>query len=199
MKYQMKYYLNQELHYKMEVKKIKPEDQKLENQKLENPKLENPKREPRKDVINKYLEIIIFIIFIMDTNDKANEEKILGQIQLNEANIAEQEHLNEAKIAEEDQLNEEGIAERERESGKILNFFDQVYPNLVIVNAKNINLVGDVLSITNKNGEVVSLTLEPDALDKIDNFIKNNPSLQGNSGGGKRKIKKTKYSKKCKK
>jgi len=135
----------------------------------------------------------------MDTNDKANEEKILGQIQLNEANIAEQEHLNEAKIAEEDQLNEEGIAERERESGKILNFFDQVYPNLVIVNAKNINLVGDVLSITNKNGEVVSLTLEPDALDKIDNFIKNNPSLQGNSGGGKRKIKKTKYSKKCKK
>ena len=151
----------------------------------------------------------------MDINEanEANEERILGQVQLNEAleqdqlnEELEQDQLNEARIAEQEQLNkeleqlsEEEIAERERESTKILNFFDQVYPDLVIVNAKNINLDGDVLSITNKNGEVVSLTLEQDALDKIDNFIKNNPSLQGNSGGGKRKIKKTKYSKKCKK
>ena len=103
------------------------------------------------------------------------------------------DQANEAKIAEEDRLNEAKIAEEDR-----LNFFDQVYPNLVIVKAKNINLDKNVLSITNKNGEVVSLTIENDALNKIDNFIKNNPSLQGNSGG-KRKRYKTKYSKKCKK
>ena len=131
--------------------------------------------------------------------DQLNEARIAEQIQLNEARNAEQEQLNEEIKAEMEQLSEEEIEERVQESTKKLNFFDQVYPDLLIVNAKNINLDGDVLSITNKNGEVVSLTLEPDALDKIDNFIKNNPSLQGNSGGGKRKIKKTKYSKKCKK